>query len=178
MTYNMQFQRFARIVYEMFAADSNKFWFLHGVVKHGLCIPLPPPPPKKKSGPVLRVMELLLPFCCWLKLHDSLKSCMPVQILFLYLHSSFVGDVCYLVNYFLFQYIPLYPLFLFCQYNSQYLCTEYHFFWYEFLSFPVVHASEIGDLKSMFCILDFTSFYTSSQKYFEQLYQFVIFLNI
>ena len=51
-------------------------------------------------------------------------------------------------------------------------------FLYEFLSFHVDRASETGDLISTFCILDYTSFLTCSPKYFEQLHQFVIFLNI
>jgi hypothetical protein len=52
------------------------------------------------------------------------------------------------------------------------------FFLYEFLSFHVVHGSEIGNLMTKFCILDYTSFLTPSPKYFEHLHQFVIFLNI
>jgi hypothetical protein len=73
-------------MHKMFAADSKKFWFLHGVVKHGLCIHFSlfvSPPQKKNEGrgqsPVLRVMELLLSFLCRLKLLVSLKSCMPFQ---------------------------------------------------------------------------------------------------
>jgi len=125
----------------MFAADGKKFWFVHGVVKHGLCIhfslslsPLPPSlPPKKNQGRgqsrVLRVMELLLPILCCLKLHVSLKSCMPVQgWIFSVFAFQFYWWCLLSCPIFFVSMHSIISILLILSVNSQYPSMDYNFF--------------------------------------------------